>query len=257
MKNDKILSSQLKREGETVDDLLGGHLKIFQKEKGYRFSVDALLLAHFIPLKRKDRVVDLGTGSGIIPLILAYRFESIRVVGVEIQEELVDMARRSIKLNRLESRIDVYHGDVGKIKDLLDPQSFDVAVFNPPYRKLNSGRVNPYEEKAVARHEIRGSLGDFLISAKYLLKNKGAVYVIYPARRGAELFFRMRDNHIEPKRIQIVHSNSSSSAEFVLVEGIKNGGEELNVMPPLFIYGENGRYSREMEDIFREVALSA
>ena len=254
MKNNKNSLLRLKREGETVDDLLGGRLRIFQKEKGYRFSIDSLLLAHFVYLKRNDHVIDLGTGSSIISLILAYRFESAQIVGVEIQAQLVDMARRSVELNGLRSRVEVCRGNVKQIKDFLDPHSFDVAVFNPPYRKLNSGRINPHEEKAIARHEIMGSLGNFLNSAKYLLRSLGHVFSIYPATRGAELFRQMRNNDIEPKRIRMVHSNSLSSAEFILVEGIKNGGEELNVMPPLFIYGNNGKYTEEMEFILQEIS---
>jgi len=254
MKNNKNSPIRLKKEGETINDLLGGRLKIFQKEKGYRFSIDSLLLAHFICLKRNDHVIDFGTGSSIISLILACRFESVKVVGVEIQAQLVDMARRSVKLNRLQSKIEIRQGDVKQINDFFDPQSFNVAVFNPPYRRLNSGRINPHEEKAIARHEIMGSLGNFLSSAKYLLRSLGHVFIIYPATRGAELFRQMRNNDIEPKRIRMVHSNSLSSAEFILVEGIKNGGEELNVMPPLFIYGNNGKHTEEMEFILQEIS---
>jgi tRNA1Val (adenine37-N6)-methyltransferase len=252
--NEEPSYGHLKKTGETVDDILGGRIKIFQKEKGYRFSLDSILLAYFIRLKRNDRVVDLGTGSGIIALILAYRFDLQSVIAVEVQEELVDMARRSISLNGLQSKIDVRQGDVRKVQNFLEPQSFDAVVFNPPYRKLDSGKINPNEEKAIARHEIMGTIADFLSSAKYLLKNTGSVHLIYPARRGAELIYQMRLNSIEPKRICMVHSSSSSCAEFILTEGTKKGGEELTVMPPLFIYDEKGTYSREMEGIFMEIS---
>lgn len=255
--NEELSYEHLIKAGETVDDILGGRLKILQKEKGYRFSLDSLLLAHFIRLKRNNRVVDLGAGSGIIALILTYRFDLHDVIAVEVQAKLVDMAQRSIRLNGLESRVDIRQGDVREVRNFLDPQSFDVAIFNPPYRKLSSGRINPDEEKAVARHEIMGSIADFLSSAKYLLKDTGSVFLIYPARRGVELFYRMRLNSIEPKRIRMVHSDSSSGAEFILTEGVKGGGEELIVMPPLFIYHEKGTYSREMEEIFREISYPA
>jgi tRNA1Val (adenine37-N6)-methyltransferase len=255
--NEELSYEHLIKAGETVDDILGGRLKILQKEKGYRFSLDSLLLAHFIRLKRNNRVVDLGTGSGIIALILTYRFDLHDVIAVEVQAKLVDMAQRSIRLNGLESRVDIRQGDVREVRNFLDPQSFDVAIFNPPYRKLSSGRINLDEEKAVARHEIMGSIADFLSSAKYLLKDTGSVFLIYPARRGVELFYRMRLNSIEPKRIRMVHSDSSSGAEFILTEGVKGGGEELIVMPPLFIYHEKGTYSREMEEIFSEISYPA
>jgi tRNA1Val (adenine37-N6)-methyltransferase len=254
MKGDTATDMNLKKEDESADVLLEGRLTIFQKLKGYRFSIDSLLLAHFIMLKRGDRVIDLGAGSGIISLVLAYRFKSVRIVGVEIQEELVDMARRSVAYNNLESRIDIRHGDARHIKKICEPQSFSVAVFNPPYRKLNSGRMNPDQERAIARHEIAGSLENFLGAARYVMKDGGTVFAIYPARRGAELFYQMRKNRLEPKNIRMVHSHASSHAEFILVEGIKRGGEELTVGPPLFIYGDDGSYSAETKGIFREIA---
>ncbi|MBW2600229.1 MAG: methyltransferase, partial [Deltaproteobacteria bacterium] len=191
----------------------------------------------------------LGTGSGVIAMILALRFEEVNIAEVEIQQELTDMARRNIELNGLVDRIRVYSGDVRKIKELFDPQSFNVAVFNPPYRRLNSGRINPDQERAVARHEINGTIDDFLVSARYLLKDSGRVYVVYPASRGVQLIARMRENGIEPKRLRTVYSNSSSGAVFILAEGVKGAGEELEIMPPLFIYGDDGRYSGEMDEI--------
>ncbi len=239
----------LKRDDETMDYLFHGFLKVLQKEKGYRFSVDSLLLAHFVTLKGGDGVVELGTGSGVISMILALRFPEAIIADVEIQKELADMAGRNIQLNGLEDRIRIFHGDVKKIKELLEPQSFDVAVFNPPYRRLNSGRINPDLEKAVARHEISGTIDDFLRSAKYLLKDFGRVYIIYPAARGVHLMARMRKNGIEPKRLRIVYSSTVSGAAFILAEGVKNAGEELEILQPLFIYGNDERYSKEMDEI--------
>ncbi|MEA2014560.1 MAG: tRNA1(Val) (adenine(37)-N6)-methyltransferase [Thermodesulfobacteriota bacterium] len=245
--NDK--KTVLKRDDETMDYLFRGLLKILQKGKGYRFSVDSLLLAHFVTLKRGDCVVDLGTGSGVIAMTLALRFAKVRVAEVEIQWELADMARRNIELNDLEDRISIYPGDVRKIEALFGPQSFDAVVFNPPYRKLNSGKINPDAEKAVARHEIRGSVDEFLVSAGYLLRDSGCVYVIYPAERVVHLINRMRGNNMEPKKLRIVYSSRSSGAVFVLAKGVKGAGEELKIMPPLFIYESDGRYSREMDEI--------
>ena len=239
----------LKRDDETMDYLFHGLLKVLQKEKGYRFSVDALLLAHFVTLKKGDGVVELGAGSGVIAMTLAFRFTKAHIVEVEIQRELADMARRNIELNGLEDRVKVYPGDVKKIEQLFDPQSFDVVVFNPPYRKLNSGRINPDPERAVARHEISGTIDDFLVSARYLLKDFGRVYVIYPAARSVELIARMRKNRLEPKSFRVVYSNDSSGAAFILAEGVKNAGEEAEIMPPFFIYENDGRYSDEMVEM--------
>ena len=246
----------LKRDGETIDEFFQGRLKILQKEKGYRFSVDSLLLADFATLQRGDQLVDLGAGSGIISLILALRFPETTITEVEIQEDLADMAARSVVLNNMGDRIRVCTGDVKKIRELFTAQSFDVAIFNPPYRRLDSGRINPESEKAIARHEIKGTLEDFLVSARYLLKESGRVYAIYPAKRVVQIISRMRGNGIEPKRLRVVHSNSMSGGVFILVEGIKGSGEEAEILPPLFIYRDDGRYSDEVQDIFNGSSLS-
>ena len=242
--------ADLFREDETADDLLGGALTIFQKKNGYRFSLDALLLSHFVKLKSGENVLDLGAGAGVIALILAQRGDCGQITGLDIQEELVEMAGRSARLNNLEDRVEFLPGDVKKIRTLMKPQSFDAVVFNPPYRKLLSGRINPDDRKAVARHEIRGALGDFLAAANYVLKAGGRVFLIYPATRMAELMCRMRADGLEPKRMRLVHSHGTSGGEFVLAEGVKGGGEELDVMPPLFIYGLDGEYTAAMKDIF-------
>jgi tRNA1Val (adenine37-N6)-methyltransferase len=244
---------QLKKEGETVDTLLGGRLRVLQKKRGYRFSIDSILLAHFVRFGKHARACDLGAGSGVISLILASNFKKAKIAGVEIQHDLVDMTKRSIELNSMQELFKIFHGDVRRIEELFERESFDVVFFNPPYRKLNSGRINPEREKAIARHEIKGTLSDFLSAAEYLLEDGGHVYLIYPAIRSVELMFRMRTLSLEPKRLRMVHSNVSSRAEFVLAEGIKRGGEELRIESPLFIYKDGGSYSKEMEDIFREV----
>ncbi len=157
-------------EEETLDEILDGHLRVFQKKRGYRFSLDSILLPHFVFLKPRTCVLDLGCGSGIILLILAKRFPYINCTGLEIQEELVELAKKNVNFNKLEHRIKIAEGDARKIKNIFSANSFDAVIFNPPYRKLNSGRINPQLEKAIARHEIKGSLKDFIKAAKYLLK---------------------------------------------------------------------------------------
>lgn len=244
----------LRREGETLDELLGRRVKILQKEKGYRFSVDALLLAHFVRVKKGDLIVDLGTGSGVIAISVAQRRECGYVIAVDIQEELVDMASRSVMLNNLEKKVDIRHGDIREIETLFRPRSFDVSIFNPPYRKANSGKLNLDAEKSVARHEIKGTMHDFLKASVYVLKKSGRAYIIYPATRMVELLSSMRTAGLEPKRMRIVHSSDVSRGEFVLVEGIKNGREELEVLPPLIIYSEDGRYTEAMNSVFREIS---
>ena len=240
---------------ETVDAILVGRLRIIQRKRGYRFSLDALLIAHFTDLRNGDDLIDLGTGSGIIALILAQRFRCGRVLGIEIQDELVAIAKRNVVLNGLAGQIQIRRGDVRRPEFLCEPQSFSAAVFNPPYRRLRSGRMNPDPEKAIARHEIAGTAADFLAAAVYALRPEGRVYAIYPATRMVQLLARMRDFRIEPKRLRLVHSRPGGSGAFVLVEGVKGGREGLKVLPPLFIHEEAGGYTPEMTEIFR--ALSA
>jgi tRNA1Val (adenine37-N6)-methyltransferase len=241
---------------ETVDGILGGRLRIIQKRRGYRFSLDALLLAHFADLREGDDVIDLGTGSGVVALILADRYRCGKVLGIEIQEALAVMAERSAVINGLGGRVEIRRGDVRLPETICPPRSFDAAVFNPPYRRLGSGRTNPNPEKAVARHEIDGDAGDFLAAAGYALREGGRVYAIYPAARMVEMLCRMRSCRIEPKRLRIVHSCPGGAGIFALVEGVKRGREELAVLPPLFIYGEKGGYTGEMTAILRALSAS-
>jgi tRNA1Val (adenine37-N6)-methyltransferase len=242
------------REGETVDEILQGQLRIIQKKKGYRFSIDALLLAHFIDLREGESLLDLGTGSGIVALILAGRYRCGRVLGIDIQEEFVAMAKRSIALNGFEGRVEIRRGDVRRPETFCPPIHFDVAAFNPPYRRLRSGRMNPDSGKALARHEIAGTAGDFLAAAAYALHEGGRVYAIYPAARMVELISRMRVLRLEPKQIRIVHSRPGGVGKFILAEGVKGGREELAVLPPLFIYEEGRGYTAEMASIFRDLS---
>lgn len=239
---------------ETLDELLNGRLRVFQKKKGYRFSVDAVLLAHFISLKAKSKVIDLGTGSGIIPLLLATRFPHVSWTGLEIQDGLAALAAKSVALNGLPDRISIVQGDARKIKNLFPAHSFDAVTFNPPYRKINSGRVNHDQERAIARHEITGSLKDFLQAARYLLKPAGKVFTVYPAKRLVELVSCFRAASIEPKKMQFVFSDVQSGAAFVLAEGRIGSREELKIEPSLFIYDEDKKYTKQMNDIFSVLA---
>lgn len=241
-------------EEETLDEILGGRLRVFQSKKGYRFSLDSILLSHFVSLKPRTHVIDLGCGNGIILLILAKRFPHVNFVGLEIQETLSTLAQKNTQLNSLDKRIKIFTGDARNIKKFFKTRSFDTVTFNPPYRKINSGRINPYPEKAIARHEINGSLKDFLTAAKYLLKPAGRVYTIYPAKRLVELVYLFRSHDIEPKIMRLVFSDKVSEAEFVLVEGKSGSREELKIKSPLFIFNRDKNYSKEMTGIFNELS---
>ena len=244
----------VQHEDETIDELLNGRLRVIQKKKGYRFSLDALLLAHFIRLHRHDSLLDMGTGSGVIALVTAMRHPDVQITGLDIQEDMVDMAARSASLNFLENRVTFRTGDVRSIRRNFEAGSFNTVVFNPPYRKLNSGRINPRDEKALARHEIKGTLRDFLEAASYVLKPGGLIFAIYPARRMVSLIAGMRDASLEPKRYRVIHSRCDTEGIFILVEGCKGGGEELEVLPPLFVYTKEGDYTGAMQEIFNDLS---
>lgn len=239
---------------ETTDEILDGSLKILQSRRGYRFNLDSLMLAHFASLKPRSVNLDLGCGNGVIALVLARRYPLSHWTGLEIQEGPARLARRNAEQNGLEKRVGIVSGDARDVKRKFTAHSFDNIIFNPPYRKLSSGRINPLLEKAVARHEIKGSLADFLEASRYLLKPKGRVFTIYPARRLVELVFLFRKNDMEPKRMKLVFSDTASDAAFVLAEGRCGSREELKMEPPLFIYEEHKKYTADMKNIFSELA---
>jgi len=235
---------------ETLDTLFGGRLKILQKKSGYRFSVDALLLAHFAEPRPRDRIIDLGTGCGIIPLLLTFRRKAEKVIGVEIQPSLADLARRNAALNRLSSRIRIWEQDLKSLERKNLRGTFDLVLCNPPYRKGGSGRINPRLEKALARHEIQATLEDVLRTAHDLLKEKGRLAMIYPASRAGDLICEMRKFHLEPKRLKFVHSQPEAEARLLLAEGLKEGRAQLQVLPPFYLYDAAGTYTVPAQELF-------
>jgi tRNA1Val (adenine37-N6)-methyltransferase len=242
---------------ETFDTLFGGKIRVVQEKYGYRFSLDAILLAGFVWLRRGERVIDLGTGIGVIPLILGKRGEGAEeIVGVELQERLTELAKRNVLINSLASLIHIYQGDI-KCMDALFPHStFDVVVTNPPYYRVASGRINPYSQKAIARHEITCTAGDVLQAARYLLKEGGRIFIIFPARRAVTLLDSLRNAMLEPKTLRWVHSREGEEAKFILTEAYKGGGEGVKVLPPFFVYSHDGKYTPEMETLYSDAIMN-
>lgn len=224
---------------ETLDTFCNGKLKILQKKKGYRFSIDAVLLSQFVNIRKHEKTIDLGTGCGILPLLLTQTTKADSLIGVEIQKELAELAKRNVRLNHLEDRIGILHLDFRELKETFPPGSFDVVLSNPPYRKYRSGRVNLAFEKAIARHEIKGTLEDLISIASYLLPSKGRCYLIYPASRAVDLLFALRSKRLEPKRLRLVHPRFNEEAKFILIESVKASGVELKIMKPLILYESN------------------
>jgi len=229
-------SSQPLSPDETLDIFFNGKLKIFQKKRGYRFSIDAILLAQFVRIRKDERVVDLGTGCGILPLLLSQTSKASSFIGVEIQKGLAECAAKNVIFNQLEDRISIFHRDFTELKTVFPSNSFHVVVSNPPYRKFRTGRINPHPEKAIARHEIKANLNDLTSVLAHLLKQKGRAYIIFPATRTADLLTSLRHQNLEPKRVQFVHSRAEEEAKFILVEAIKFSGVELHVMPPRILH---------------------
>ncbi len=224
------------RPDETLDEFLDGRLRLIQSGKGYRFSIDAVLLSQFATIKPGDVVVDLGAGCGIISLILLLEKPVGYVIALEIQKHLVDQAVRNAALNGFMDRMGVLLGDLRQVP--LGKATADAVVCNPPYRRPGSGRVNPDFERAIARHEIMASLNDILSAANSVLKPKGRVAVIYPAGRLVDLIVRMRAFDFEPKRIQVVYPSMEEKSKLVLVEGVRGGKGGVKVLPPLIDQGD-------------------
>jgi tRNA1Val (adenine37-N6)-methyltransferase len=213
-------------------------IKVLQKKTGYRFSIDAVLLSQFIKIRNNEKVIDLGTGCGILPLLLCHDTKAHSFVGVEIQKDLAELAKRNVQLNHFEDRVSILQNDFRKLKPIFPPGSFHVVLSNPPYRKYRTGRVNPSLEKAIARHEIEGTLEDLVSMASYLLPPKGRCYLIFPALRTVDLLVALRNRGLEPKRLQFVYPRLHDEANFILTESIKASGVELKVMDPLILQSD-------------------
>jgi tRNA1Val (adenine37-N6)-methyltransferase len=236
-----------KRAGETLDALFQGKLKFFQSRNGYRFSLDSLLLADFMTCRGREKIADLGTGNGIVALILAYRHPSVSITGLEVQAGMVKRACRNVRMNGLTDRVTIRRIDVRNVQQTFDPGSFAGVICNPPYRRTTSGRVSLNAERKIARHEIAAALGDFLRTAAYLLPIRGRMAMVYPALRQVDLLKSMRDANLEPKRLQNVHSFADGKASLILVEGVKGGRSGIEILPPLIVYKNGNGYTAEIE----------
>lgn len=239
-------------------------VKLFQPKTGYRFSVDALLLENFISAKRLGKGMELGAGSGIISILLARRLKNVKIFAVEIQESLAECAKKNVKLNKLDARIEVLTEDIKNLKKVFPANRFDFVFSNPPFRKVKSGRLSVDEERAAARHEINITLSGLITTTSYLLKNGGRFYLIYHPFRLIELIGLLRKARLEPKRMRFVHSRrvpirvdsdesptrKGEEAKMVLIEAVKNSGTWLKIEPPFYIYAKGNEYTAEMKRIY-------
>jgi tRNA1Val (adenine37-N6)-methyltransferase len=239
-------------EMSTVEQLNIGNLEFLQPKHGYRFSVDAVLLADFLRIKPTERLIDLGTGSGIIPLLASVLTPAQEIVGIEIQEQLVTLARKNVAMNHLEDRVRILHGDLKHIARHFRSGEFEVLCSNPPYRKIGTGRLNPQDEQAIARHEIHCQIDDLLAACKYLVNPGGKVFLIYLPERLGELISQMHQYHLEPKRLRCVHSYQTTPASLMLIEAHRDAAPGLTIQPPLILYARKNEYTEEAKRILRE-----
>ena len=234
----------------TIDSVFQGRLKVKQERDGYRFSIDAVILAHFIGLLSTEKVLDLGTGCGIIPLILAHRHEKISIHGVEIQPELARIATENISDNGITARIRIHCCDMKKISKDLIAGSADVVICNPPFHPVVSGRLNPNRQRAIARHEITITLSEIVETAARILSDDGRFVAVFPVARLTDMLSEMRRRGMGATTLRMVHPKEKGPAKLFLVEGKKSGQTGLVVPPPLVLYGADGGYTDEAAGMF-------
>jgi tRNA1Val (adenine37-N6)-methyltransferase len=234
----------------TTDTFFNGRIQVKQHREGYRFSIDAILLAYQAAPRAGDTIIDLGTGCGIISLIMAFRNPDIKVYAVELQDELVKLTISNVNDNHLQDCIAVIGADMKTLSPDLITGPVDLIVCNPPFHRPGSGKINPHSQRAVARHELKANLQDVIGTARRMLKTAGRMVTIYTAERTADILHQMRVDRIEPKHIRTIHSHLRSDAKLVIIEGLKGGNPGLKIAPPLIIYDENGDYTDEVQQMF-------
>ena len=239
------MTGNLVRKNERIDDLQNGFY-IIQDPQKFCFGMDAVLLSSFACVRKGEKVLDLGTGTGIIPVLLSSRTEGQHFTGIEIQEECEEMAGRSVILNHLEDRISIIKGDIKNVRDIFGPRSFEVVTSNPPYMTVNKGLKNPDIPKAIARHEVCCTLEDVVKGAADVLMDKGRFFMVHRPFRLVEIFEVLRKHRLEPKRMQLVYPYIDREPNMVLIEARKGGNTFLKVEKPLFVYKSPGVYTREL-----------
>lgn len=238
------------KENERIDDLQRNGYRIIQNPAKFCFGMDAVLLSGFVRVKPGAKVLDLGTGTGIIPLLVEAKTQAAQISAIEIQEESADMARRSVQLNGLEDRINIVTGDLREADKFFDAASFDVVTCNPPYMIGQHGLTNPDEPKAIARHEILCTLEDVVRTAAKLLKPGGYFCMVHRPFRLAEIIAVMTEYKLEPKRMKFVHPYVDKEPNMVLVEGCRGGKPRMTVEKPLIVYKEPNVYTDEIYDVY-------
>lgn len=247
---EKMQEDLFLREGERIDDLERNGYGIIQKKGAFCFGMDAVLLSGFAAVRKGERVLDLGTGTGIIPILLEAKTEGSHFTGLEIQEESADMARRSVRYNHLEEKVEIVTGDIKEAGRLFGLASFDVVTSNPPYMNQSHGLVNPSDGKAIARHEVLCTLEDVIREGSRVLKSGGRFYMVHRPRRLVEILETFRRHGLEPKRMKMVHPCADREANMVLIEARKGGNPLMKVEAPVIVFDGDRNYSDEIRTVY-------
>ena len=242
------------KENERIDDLEYKNLKIIQNTTGFCFGIDAVLLSDFAKeIKNNSKVLDLGTGTGILSILLSEKTKLNKIYGIEIQKDVAEMASRSVKLNNLEDKVEIINKNIKELNTIFDKNYFDAIVTNPPYKKINTGKENDKTNKYISRHEVTANIEDFIKISFDLLKDKGSFYMVHRPERLSEIIYLLKKNKLEPKIIRFIHSNSKQEPKLFLIKAVKNAKEFLKIEKPLFIYNESGEYTEEIYKIYNKV----
>ncbi len=241
------------KENERIDDLQINNLKIIQNKNGFCFGIDSVLLSDFASdIKKDTTVLDLGTGTGIISILLSAKTSIKNIIGIEIQENVAEMAKRSVELNNLQNKIKIMNADIKELIKILPNNRYDAIVTNPPYMKKNSGLENENREKLISRHEIECTIYDIARVSNTLLKDKGEVYMVHRPDRLIDIVEAFRKNKLEIKKIRLIHPKMNMPANLVLIKAVKNGNAFLQIDRPLYVYNEDGSYTSEIKKIYNK-----
>lgn len=241
------------KENERIDDLEYKGLKIIQNKDGFCFGIDSILLSDFAKeIPNNAKVIDLGTGTGIISILLCEKTKLSKIIGVEIQKEVYELAKRNIKLNNLENKFEVINENIKNLEKILEKNSYDAIVTNPPYKKENTGLTNENKLKLISRHEIEANLEDFIQISSKLLKNNGAFYMVHRPERLTDIIDILRKNKLEPKTLQLIYPKINKQPTMILIKAIKNAKPFLKIKEPLIIYNQNNTYTDEILKIYNK-----
>ena len=239
------------KDNERIDDLQLNNLKIIQNKDGFCFGIDSVLLSDFAKdIRNNSKVLDLGTGTGIIATLLCAKTKLSKIYGVDVQKDVCDMASRSIKLNNLENKFEIINSNIKDLNNIFEEATVDAIVSNPPYKKDNSGLKNETETKLISRHEITASLEDFIYISSKLLKNNGNFYMVHRPERLSDLFYLLKKYNLEPKKLRMIQSYADSKPKLILVKATKNAKSFLNIEEPLIVYNKDGSYTDEILKIY-------